>query len=315
MTTTVPDIIVTVDSETTTFAGLANVRRHDHPTPAEIAGYIRSVLGPAPGNAHVRVVAEAKDFSLISRALDGYDVELSHEPAPARSGSRHALRDAEPEDFFDEGPIEISRPEAEASGIFPLDGWQIVVIGIAAVLCIGAIWATVLALGSGGDEFTPPPPQPEPAPASETVGEASTSEQAPPPTTVISRQGLAVEVPAGFSVEADGDMWRATGRDPDFRLQLAVDPLYQLPPERLLEQIKAEIDADPAVELLNDDGTALTYREDNADGSHALWKTWAEADHQLSVGCHTRAEPTTVHSATCRMAMESATFRAEDAAG
>ena len=76
MTTTAADITVTVNSDTTTFAGLANVRRDDHPTPAEIAGYIRSVLGPAPGNAHVRVVAEAEDFALIARALGGYDVVM-----------------------------------------------------------------------------------------------------------------------------------------------------------------------------------------------------------------------------------------------
>lgn len=313
MKTTAADITVTVNSDTTTFAGLANVRRDDHPTPAEIAGYIRSVLGPAPGNAHVRVVAEAEDFALIARALGGYDVELSHEPTSGRSGGKHAIRDAEPADFFDDGPIDIARPEAEAPGIFPLDGWQIVVIGIAVVLCFGAILSTVLAAGSGDGDVVAES-EIEPAPEIETTSESepSTSEQAPPPPTVISRQGLTVEVPAGFSVEADGDMWRATGSDPDFRLQLAVDPLYQLPPEQLFTQIKAEIDADPTVELLSDDGTALTYREDSADGSHALWKTWAEADHQLSVGCHTRAEPTTVHSATCRMAMESATFSAAE---
>ena len=48
--------------------------------------------------------------------------------------------------------------------------------------------------------------------------------------------------------------------------------------------------------------------EDPGDGSAVEWTTWVEGDHQLSVGCHSREEPTTIQKAACRMAVESATL-------
>ena len=121
-----------------------------------------------------------------------------------------------------------------------------------------------------------------------------------------------MQLPAGFGLEADDGMWRATGGDPDFRLQIAVEHLYQLPAQTMAEQLLADIEADPEVELVDTDGVAVTYLERAADGSQALWRTWPDGAVQLFVGCHTRLEPTVVQRATCRMAMESAAYQGAD---
>lgn len=341
MTTTVtdsamPDITVTMVEDATTFEGLITVRRHDRPSPGDVAAYLRSVLGPAPEGAHVHVIAAADDFASMAQALGGYDIELSHESAgpgkeaasrdaaaPARGG-RHALRRAEDNAWWEEEPIDITRPAeggtASSRPRLSAHLWPGMAVCAAVILCAGAIWATLAALDSTGGTPTADTvgdsaaPESTAQPLPSAAGEASTSEQAPP-AMVVSRGGLMVEVPAGFNVEPDGDMWRATGADPDFRLQLAVDPLYGLAAEDLLAEVLREIGQDPAVELLNNEATAITYRESAEDGSQVLWRTWVDGGHQLSVGCHTRSEPTTVHSATCRKAMESAAFNAEQAQG
>ena len=139
--------------------------------------------------------------------------------------------------------------------------------------------------------------------------EASVSES---PTVRLEQDGLSVQLPAGFGLDADDGMWRATGGDPDFRLQIAVEHLYQLPAQTMAEQLLADIEADPEVELVDTDGVAVTYLERAADGSQALWRTWPDGAVQLFVGCHTRLEPTVVQRATCRMAMESAAYQGAD---
>ena len=128
----------------------------------------------------------------------------------------------------------------------------------------------------------------------------------------IERDGLTVQLPAGFTLEADDDMWRATGSDPNFRLQIAVEHLYQLPARTMADQLLADIETDPEVELVDTDGISVTYLERAGDGSQSLWKTWPNGTVQLFVGCHTRAEPTVVQRATCRMAMESAEYKGAD---
>ncbi|AWB83408.1 type VII secretion-associated protein [Corynebacterium liangguodongii] len=322
MTTTLPDLKVTITPEATIFEGLANVRRYDRPTPAEIAHYVASVVGPEAAAVRVAVVASEADFAELSRALDGSGIELAHE----RSSGRHALVDAhaatdpDPAPHPDpiDDPIEVTRP-TEADGARRMTVWSMLAVALAALLCVAAVYYTATSLrpapvdagdGAGnavGDAVGN-------AVGDEAGTEASTRMPSPTPT-VISREGLLVEVPAGFSAAPDGDMWRLTGKDPDLRVQLAVDPLFELPPERLIAQVLEEIEADPSVELLDNSAGALTYRETGNDGSQSLWRTWVEAGHQISVGCHTRAAPSQVQQATCTMAMESATFNAEDAAG
>lgn len=322
MTTVAPDLTVTVTEETTVFEGIANVRRHDHPSPAEIASYIRTVSGPVPQGTHVHVVAPEAESAQIVQALEGSGIDLSTEPAGrgvdhGDGEGRHALAVAVDADrgeaWWDDEPIDVARPLVGGADEGVGRWWPVAAVAAAAVLCGVAILGTVSALERGGGEEAAEASEPVPAEAPEPVSQPPTSPR--PATAVITRGGLVVEVPAGFSVEPDGDMWRATGQDPNFRLQLAVDPLYQLPGEQLVEQVLREIEQDPQVELVSDDAGVVTYREVNPDGSQALWRTWTEAGNQLSIGCHSRYEPTRVQEATCRMAMDSAVFDADQAAG
>lgn len=73
----------------------------------------------------------------------------------------------------------------------------------------------------------------------------------------------------------------------------------------LLKELHAEIEADPALGEAHEEAGRLSYKEDPGDGSKIAWMTWADKDHQLSVGCHTRYEANVVQKAACRMAVES----------
>lgn len=326
--TTTPDITVTMAEDATTFEGLVTVQRHDHPSPSEVAAYLRSILGPAPVGVHVHVIGTEEDFAPIDQALKGSGIELSHDNPESgsgeasESGGKHALQHPAEDSWWDEEGIVVTRPVEDATpawrAYLRANSWPVLAVIVAVVLCGAAIWVTLRTLGPGEAQI-PTSGDTQTAGAQPTASstEAAAQEAAPSTSTssgmVVSRGGLMVEVPAGFSVEVDGDMWRATGKDPDFRLQLAVDPLYGLAPQDLFAEVLREIEADPAVELVSNDETSATYREHAADGSQTVWRTWIEGEHQLSIGCHTRSNPTTVHNATCTKAMDSARFDAEDA--
>lgn len=301
-------LTVTMTPSGVVFSGAANVYRYDRPSPPEVAAYIRSTLGPDPAGAVVHVVGREDDVEKLDQALAGYDVVITAErPAEQTASPSAVVGDAETETLL------IPRPEPGGR-----PGYAGMYIGAAvvaaAVLAGAAIWAT--AARDPGDAQAVP--QPEVSPTSEEAEAASPATPATPapksPTVVVQRQGLGVELPAGFTVAPDGDMWRGTGADPDLRIQLAVDNLYDLPPEHMTQQVLRDIEADPEVTLVSNDGSTVMYRQISPDGSETLWKTWADGGHQLFVGCHTRTAATTVQQATCAMAMDSAVFDAEAAA-
>ena len=186
------------------------------------------------------------------------------------------------------------------------------VVAAVALACAGVIWG----LTSGGAQSQAPAQeeteQPQPQAPAQSPSPVQDEERAEQTSISIERDGLTVQLPAGFTLEADDGMWRATGDDPNFRLQMAVEHLYQLPARTMAEQLLADIEADPEVELVDTDGIAVTYLERAGDGSQSLWKTWPNGTVQLFVGCHTRAEPTVVQRATCRMAMETAEYKGAD---
>lgn len=293
------DLRVTATDASTVFTGAANVHRFDAPSSSEIAGTIKTVLGPNPAGATVHITADHARLRELEYALADYDIDLTTEqldcaPAP--------LADDPPTDSFP--PV-----EHESNG--PV--WVVaVIVALVAAVVAGAIYFTV----RGGDDV---PAEVEDEAEAEAHVEArpvpevmsSTSEQAPQ-TVMLEQDGLRVELPAGFALEADDGTWRATGDDPNFRLHIAVEHLYQLPAQTMAEQLRADIEADPETELVDTDGTSVTYLERAGDGSQALWKTWPHGRTQLFVGCHTRAEPTNVQRATCRMAMESAEYQGAD---
>lgn len=294
------ELRITATDASTVITGAANIHRFDAPTSREIAGTVRSVLGPDPHGAPVHIAADPQRLSELTHALADYDIELTTEPLQPVAPTP----DDTPEPFHRPPP-----PEQESrSGVWIIAA----VVAAVALACAAVIWGLTSGKTQSSGEVEPPPSQPsetQSAPVSSPVEEEEEAEQA---SISIERDGLTVQLPAGFALEADDDMWRATGSDPNFRLQIAVEHLYQLPARTMAEQLLADIEADPEVELVDTDGVSVTYLERAGDGSQSLWKTWPNGTVQLFVGCHTRAEPTVVQRATCRMAMESAEYKGAD---
>ncbi|OEX94426.1 type VII secretion-associated protein [Corynebacterium sp. BCW_4722] len=301
---TAPALRITATDMSTVFTGAANVHRFDAPSSREIASYVRQVLGPQPDGARVHIAADHARLRELEHALAGYDIELEVEELELD------------DDYLPDPPTDswqAVEPEGDRSG------WIIAaVVAVVAAVVAGVLYATVFSGGGGPDVAADPERALDPTPVQDEVAgeddggapEASIS-NVPEATVRLEKDGLSVEVPAGFALDADaeGDTWRATGEDPNFRLHIFVEQLYQLPVATMAEQLIADIEADPEIELVETDGHFVTYLERAADGSQALWKTWPEGDTQLFVGCHTRFEPTTVQRATCRMAMDSAEFQ------
>lgn len=294
------ELRITATDASTVITGAANIHRFDAPTSREIAGTVRSVLGPEPHGAPVHIAADPQRLRELTHALADYDIDLTTEPLePAPSPPDDA-----PEAFHRPPP-----PEQEPrSGTWIIAG----VVAAVALACAAVIWG----LTSGGAQSQAPAQeeteQPQPQAPAQSPSSVQDEERAEQTSISIERDGLTVQLPAGFTLEADEGMWRATGDDPNFRLQIAVERLYQLPARTMAEQLLADIEADPEVELVDTDGIAVTYLERAGDGSQSLWKTWPNGTVQLFVGCHTRAEPTVVQRATCRMAMETAEYKGAD---
>lgn len=294
------ELRITATDASTVITGAANIHRFDAPTSREIAGTVRSVLGPDPHGAPVHIAADPQRLSELTHALADYDIELTTEPLQPVAPTP----DDTPEPFHRPPP-----PEQESrSGVWIIAA----VVAAVALACAAVIWGLTSGKTQSPGEGEPPPSQPPETQSAPVSSPAQEEERAEQTSISIERDGLTVQLPAGFTLEADDDMWRATGSDPNFRLQIAVEHLYQLPARTMAEQLLADIETDPEVELVDTDGIAVTYLERAGDGSQSLWKTWPNGTVQLFVGCHTRAEPTVVQRATCRMAMESAEYKGAD---
>lgn len=294
------ELRITATDASTVITGAANIHRFDAPTSREIAGTVRSVLGPDPHGAPVHIAADPQRLSELTHALADYDIDLTTEPLQPVAPTP----DDTPEPFHRPPP-----PEQESrSGVWIIAA----VVAAVALACAAVIWGLTSGKAQSSGEAEPPPSQPPGTQSTPVSSPAQEEEEAEQSSISIERDGLTVQLPAGFTLEADDDMWRATGSDPNFRLQIAVEHLYQLPARTMADQLLADIETDPEVELVDTDGISVTYLERAGDGSQSLWKTWPNGTVQLFVGCHTRTEPTVVQRATCRMAMESAEYKGAD---
>ena len=294
------ELRLTATDASTVITGAANIHRFDAPTSREIAGTVRSVLGPDPHGAPVHIAADPQRLSELTHALADYDIDLTTEPLQPVAPTP----DDTPEPFHRPPP-----PEQESrSGVWIIAA----VVAAVALACAAVIWGLTSGKAQSSGEAEPPPSQPPETQSTPVSPPAQEEEEAEQSSISIERDGLTVQLPAGFTLEADDDMWRATGSDPNFRLQIAVEHLYQLPARTMADQLLADIETDPEVELVDTDGISVTYLERAGDGSQSLWKTWPNGTVQLFVGCHTRAEPTVVQRATCRMAMETAEYKGAD---
>lgn len=294
------ELRITATDASTVITGAANIHRFDAPTSREIAGTVRSVLGPDPHGAPVHIAADPQRLSELTHALADYDIDLTTEPLQPVAPTP----DDTPEPFHRPPP-----PEQESrSGVWIIAA----VVAAVALACAAVIWGLTSGKAQSSGEAEPPPSQPPETQSTPVSSPAQEEEEAEQSSIGIERDGLTVQLPAGFTLEADDDMWRATGSDPNFRLQIAVEHLYQLPARTMADQLLADIETDPEVELVDTDGISVTYLERAGDGSQSLWRTWPNGTVQLFVGCHTRTEPTVVQRATCRMAMESAEYKGAD---
>ncbi|OFT82497.1 type VII secretion-associated protein [Corynebacterium sp. HMSC29G08] len=305
-----PKLRITVTDGSTVFTGAANLHRFDAPSEHEIVAYAKNVLGPFPEGAPVHITASAERLARLEAAFADYDVALRMEELVGVGVGVDKQEPHEPrepfvmEDDWEQNWLvdEPEEPLAERSQ------WPLYLLGaaLAAVVVlvgVGAVWA-VRAWNAPSASAQAE----SPTTTVVTTSEASAPEPAPPQTTVLEQDGLRVELPAGFTLAEDGDTWRATGLDPDFRLHMAVEQLYNLPAHTMAEQVLRDIEVDPETQLVDTDGHSLTYLEFPGDGSEVLWKTWPHDNYQIFVACHTRTAPTTVQQATCRMAFDSAEF-------
>lgn len=300
-----PQLRITVTDTSTVFTGAANLHRFDAPSEHEIAVFVRNVFGPHPDGAHVHVSASRQRLERIEAALGEYDITLTTAELPE-------VRDDGPTLLEDDDEAVEEWEEPQRSTVAVAAAVAVVVVLVASATVILARWFMSAAAPEEIPEEIQAPEEPEEEVVEVVVegDEGGVDKQLPPePETVILEEaGVRVELPHGFTAGEVGGSWRANGLDPDFRLHIAVEELYNLPAQTMVEQVLADIDADEETELVRIDGQVLTYREMPGDGSEVLWKTWPEGNYQVFIACHTRTAPTKVQSATCRMAMESAEF-------
>lgn len=323
-------LTITIDEDATVFSGLSNVHRYDRPSASEIVSFVRGVLGDDPQQTTVHLVADAETQQRIIHAFGDYGIDLTCED-PSSSGqgdgeeagapSRETVARTHPatSEWEEINHIPVRRPAVETRRTGRLGSVSYLLAGVVvlvAAVCGVAIW--VVAGRGVSNDVHDAAEQPSQTTPLEAHGSRSPShvpeqpglepEQPAPENVTLEQNGLSVELPVGFHLEPDGNMWRATGPDPDFRLQLAVDPLYGVAPDAVMRQVLADIEADPELRLIDSSDENVRYAHDLPDGSRAQWSTWTDRDVQLSIGCHTRKEPTTVQSATCTMANDSARF-------
>ena len=63
------ELRITATDASTVITGAANIHRFDAPTSREIAGTVRSVLGPDPHGAPVHIAADPQRLSELTHAL------------------------------------------------------------------------------------------------------------------------------------------------------------------------------------------------------------------------------------------------------
>lgn len=309
-----PVLRITLTEQSTVFSGAANLHRYDQPSPREVAQYVRGVLGPHPENATIRITASPADLEQFEQALIGYDVRIDAALLPQQEPQQELQQ--EPQEGAQEGtqPGDYSEafPPAEQRRWLP-SVIIIVVVVLAAIMCGVVIFRAL------SPAAQPPAQSAEPAQAGQSAQASSAAAaSSPPPANSqpaetpapvrLAKDGLAIELPAGYQLAEHELGWLATGPDPNMRVVISAENLYHLPAQTLVEQLLGDIERDPETTLVEHNTHAVTYQEISPGGAHTLWRTWSHGTYQLFVGCQTRLAPTRVQEATCRMAFDSAEF-------
>lgn len=306
-------VTVSVGENATVFEGPDTVYRYDLPGSGVAEGWalnavvdqikqLTAVYWP-----EIEVVVDADEQAtemltrtLLNKGVAAYPTEVLREvplPEPA-------------------GELEITRPTRGSThrslGLHPLH----LAIAVVIIAVAGASWWAIDSSTQARGETAAPPASS--AIATSSPGSSTSNTPAPvvepvveppvPGEVILEHSGLRVAVPRGFRAESTAeDLLMAVGDDPGLRIHLAADPVHSVPAAAIYQEVAAMITADPALsEVAAPAGDQpLIYREDPGDDSQVTWTTWVADEHQFSVGCHTRQEPTTPQRAACRMAVDS----------
>lgn len=279
----------------------------------QLAGAGATVQEPDPSPPPALVAASAAPPSsrlAVGAQQEEYEDEkaaTAELPRPARRGRSHRATQ--------------SRWSAMLGGIDPF----YIAIAVMVLVVAGVSWwavgrkdaavaastpdqAAENASAAPGSPRTAPTPNAAPGPegsAEEAGSQESGSRQLRPGQQAIDVEGMSLVLPQGFRTSVEDGLVTAAGEDPNLRILLAADPLFNVPVDVLFTEIKAQVESDPALSEPVEESGRLTYTEEPGDGSRVTWMMWEDKGHQMSVGCHTKFEPNVVQKAACRMAAES----------
>ena len=320
------DLTITVLDTATIFEGPESIYRYDLPGTAVVEGWALSgvmeqaqKLLPAQWpEVAIAVVADSSGgpmsheaVKIIRRQLQVHNVTLVYRE-PVAVG---AIYDEPPqrEQREPREETDIVRPVLEEetllSRLLDNKGLMAIIAGVVVVV-IMLVW--LLLRGSGHQQqealagtvsiaATPGVT----TPAVTTAAQTPTTSSSAPAHQSIEAGGLRVLLPEGFSHTEEDGLVTATGQDPNLRILMVMDPLYAVPANALFAEVRAQIDSDETLSDPHEANGRLSYIERPGDDSEVKWTTWVEDDQQISLGCHTREEPSMAQRAACRMASES----------
>ena len=320
------DLTITVLDTATIFEGPESIYRYDLPGTAVVEGW---ALSGVMEQAQKLLPAQWPEVS-IAVVADSSGGPMSHEAVKIirRQLQVHnvTLVDREPVAvgaIYDEPPqreqrepreeTDIVRPVLEEetllSRLLDNKGFMAIIAGVVVVV-IMLVW--LLLRGSGQQQqealagtvsiaATPGVT----TPAVTTAAQTPTTSSSAPAHQSIEAGGLRVLLPEGFSHTEEDGLVTATGQDPNLRILMVMDPLYAVPANALFAEVRAQIDSDETLSDPHEANGRLSYIERPGDDSEVKWTTWVEDDQQISLGCHTREEPSMAQRAACRMASES----------
>ncbi|WP_290454134.1 type VII secretion-associated protein [Corynebacterium stationis] len=320
------DLTITVLDTATIFEGPESIYRYDLPGTAVVEGW---ALSGVMEQAQKLLPAQWPEVS-IAVVADSSGGPMSHEAVKIirRQLQVHnvTLVDSEPVAVgatYDEPPqreqrepreeTDILRPALEEetllSRLLDNKGLMAIIAGVVVVV-IMLVW--LLLRGSGHQQqealagtvsiaATPGVT----TPAVTTAAQTPTTSSSAPAHQSIEAGGLRVLLPEGFSHTEENGLVTATGQDPNLRILMVMDPLYAVPANALFAEVRAQIDSDETLSDPHEANGRLSYIERPGDDSEVKWTTWVEDDQQISLGCHTREEPSMAQRAACRMASES----------
>ena len=320
------DLTITVLDTATIFEGPESIYRYDLPGTAVVEGWALSgvmeqaqKLLPAQWpEVSIAVVADSSGgpmsheaVKIIRRQLQVHNVTLVDRELVAVGPTYDEPPQREQREPREE--TDIVRPALEEetllSRLLDNKGLMAIIAGVVVVV-IMLVW--LLLRGSGQQQqealagsvsiaATPGVT----TPAVTTAAQTPTTSSSAPAHQSIEAGGLRVLLPEGFSHTEEDGLVTATGQDPNLRILMVMDPLYAVPANALFAEVRAQIDGDETLSDPHEANGRLSYIERPGDDSEVKWTTWVEDDQQISLGCHTREEPSMAQRAACRMASES----------